>query len=415
MRVAHLLRKCDPREWGGTETAVKRLLDGMAPAGVEPVIFCPSIRGRDEETPFSAVGYAVKHYRAVVPVWGISEAQRRQLVAVGGNLFSLDLLWKLLSEPSLALIHTHVLNRLGAIGLAAARVRRLPLVVTIHGGVLDLPREVKARLAAPLRGGIEWGKAMGFLLRSRRLLERADAILTCNRREAELLRERYPRQRIEAHPHSVPVGLYREPHAETALSAFPMLRGRPVILVAGRIDPVKNQLWVVEQWPAVLERHPEAILVLAGPCTDEAYGKQVKKEIRNLGLEERVLLTGGLPAEEGRLIGLFQCARAVVVPSVSETFGLVILEAWAAETAVLSTRTSGAMEMIRDGINGRLFDPREPAGFHAAVDEILRDASRRTALAREGHDLARTDYDAAAAAARVRRLYETVISRSRAP
>jgi glycosyltransferase involved in cell wall biosynthesis len=290
-----------------------------------------------------------------------------------------------------------------------ARLRGLPLVATVHGGVLDLPESVKEKLVKPLEGGLEWGKIFGLLFGSRRLLEQADAIITCNSREAALLQSRYPRQRIEVHPHSVPVEHYRASQTVSVLREFPVLQNKALVLIAGRMDPVKNQLWVVEQWPAVLTRHPQAMLVLAGACTDQTYGKALKKEIRNLGLEDHVLMTGGLPPGDARLIGLFQEAAVVVVPSLSETFGLVILEAWAAGTAVISTRTSGAASLIREGENGWFFEEGSPESFHAALAVALDHPEICAQFAKAGHELVRADYNAARVAERTGNLYRELV------
>ena len=156
--------------------------------------------------------------------------------------------------------------------MLVAKLRKLPLVATIHGGVLDLPTQVANQLAAPLKGGFEWGKALGLLVRSRYVLQQADAVLTCNPKEAELLRAKYPQQRVIVQPHSVPAADYAVDHRANALDAFPSIENRDVILSVARIDPTKNQSWLVEQLPDIVSRHPNALLVLAGPVTEFTYG-----------------------------------------------------------------------------------------------------------------------------------------------
>src|SRR5258708_37907952 len=145
--------------------------------------------------------------------------------------------------------------------------------------------------------------------------------------------------------------LYRKNCRRRAQEAFPQICDREMLLCVGRIDAVKNPRWLVEQSPEIFQRHPNALLVLAGACTDEIYGESLRARIRELGLENRVLLTGGLPPGDARLIGLFQEARVVLLPSVSETFGLVILEAWAAGTAVIASPPSRATGFIPEGQN----------------------------------------------------------------
>ncbi|MDO8539909.1 MAG: glycosyltransferase family 4 protein [Opitutaceae bacterium] len=410
MRVAHLLRKYNPAEWGGTETVIHQMFEGLRREGVDSVVYCPALSrtarqsaGRD---PLAEAGCIVQRFDACVPIWGISPEQRRQMIAVGGNLMSFDLIRTLWTAPRLTLIHSHALGRVGGIGMTIARRRRIPFVVTVHGGVYDLPEGLRQALNTPARHGVEWGKLFGMLLRARHVLAEADAIFTCNRREAELLQQRLPDRRVIVQPHAVRAALYEPDHRATARAAFPQLRERDVLLAVGRVDPVKNQGFLVEQMPEIVRRHPRALLVLAGPCTDEAYGPMLDRRIADLGLQEHVLLTGKIPPSDPRLIGLMQSARVALLPSVSETFGLVILEAWAAGTPAVSSRTSGATALIEPGRTGWLFDLHQPAGFHAAVDVVLTQPEvcrRVTAAARER---VIADYDTRVLAARIRKTYQ---------
>ena len=141
MKVLHVLRKCDPAEWGGTETALHRLFSGLRDRAVESVVYCPQLEKNLPKDPMVEAGFSVRRFRAFVPVFGLSEVRRRQLVAVGGNLMSFDLISALRREPKASVIHAHALGRLGGIALTIAKERQLPCVVTIHGGVLDLPEK----------------------------------------------------------------------------------------------------------------------------------------------------------------------------------------------------------------------------------------------------------------------------------
>ena len=406
MRVIHRLRKYDVAEWGGTETAVQRLFEGLHRHDVTSLMYCPRVNGVSAAEPRSENGSAIKRFKACVPIWGISRQQRQQLVAVGGNLMSFDLMPALWRERDIALIHAHTLGRLGSIACAVARARRLPFVVTIHGGLFDLPEPMRNGFQKPKLGGCDWGKLFGMLLRSRQLLSYADAILTCNPREAALITEHYPNKRVQVQPHGIPTALYERDSRAAAYEFFPELSGRRVLLCVGRIDPVKNQGWLIEQAREILRNHPGALLVLAGACTDQAYGEQLRQQIRQSGLEKDVLLTGALPPADPRLIGLFQIAETLILPSISETFGLVLLEAWAAGTAVISSRTSGASALIRHGENGWLFDLQNPASFHEALDLTLENRDLRARLAAAGHKLTAGEYDVNVIAGRVKQLYQ---------
>jgi glycosyltransferase involved in cell wall biosynthesis len=413
LRAVHLLRKLDPAEWSGTEVAIQRLFVGLRAHGVSPVAYSPRIEGCSTQDPLSGSGFEVRRFSAFVPVLGMSRQRKRQLIAVGGNLMSFDLIPALWSERGMGVIHTHTLGRLGGIALTLAKQRRAPFVVTIHGGVLDLPLRIKKSFEAPEDRGWEWGKLFGLLFQSHRLFRDADAILTCNQQEATLLRQQLPHKRILVHPHGVPLDDFKPDWRPAALSAFPYIQDRQVLLSLGRIDPVKNQSWFVEQAPAIFQKHKRALVVLAGPCTDLPYEAALRSQIGRLGLEQRVFLTGGLPPNDPRLIGLLQSATALVLPSISETFGLVILEAWAAGTMVLSANASGPAALIRDGENGWLFDLENPATFHEALDWTITHPELTAQMVARGVELTR-EYSVHSLAGRMKVLYEHLIEEKNA-
>jgi glycosyltransferase involved in cell wall biosynthesis len=384
------------------------LLQGLQAQGVTPVVYCPQLEVPSTHDPLVSAGCQVQRFNAFVPILGLSAERKRELISVGGNLMSFDLISSLWRDGEASVIHSHTLGRIGGIALTVAKKKKVPFVVTIHGGALDLPSEVKKDFNAPLKGW-EWGKLFGLLFQSRRLFQDADAVITCNGNEAALLREKYPEKRILVQPHGVPLECYQEDQRAASLAAFPQLQGKQILLNVGRIDPIKNQLWLVEQAPTIFQKHPRAVLVLAGACTHEAYGHQIRKRVEELGLVERVLFTGGLPPNDPRLIGLFQQADVLVLTSVSETFGLVILEAWATGTMVLSSRTSGAASLVRDGHNGWLFDLPQPETFHRALDQALAKSEPAKRLLRQGADEVNRKYNVAVLADRMKTLYEQLI------
>lgn len=412
IQASHILRKYQPSDWGGTETAVLRLIQGLKEHGVESTVHAPKHSDIIQSDPMLEGARSVKRFNAFLPVIGISRANREQLISWGGNLFSFELLKSLMKEKC-DVIHAHAVNRLAGIGMMVARKRKLPFIATIHGGVLDLSSNTSVQLTSPLKGGIEWGKALGWMVQSRRVLEKADAICTCNLREAELIQKKYPQQRVFVQPHSVPAAHYMKDRRDAALCAFPMIANRDVLLSVARIDPVKNQTWLVRELPQMIREHPQLLLVLAGSVTCQKMNASLKRMIVENDLQNHVLLTGGLNPGSDELIGLVQTARALVLPSTSETFGIVILEAWAAGTPVISSRTSGAASLINHGENGMLFDLDQPDGFHQALHTVMNDDAAGNKLVKSGRSLVLSTYDVAAVASSVKNLYDGLIEEKR--
>jgi glycosyltransferase involved in cell wall biosynthesis len=144
------------------------------------------------------------------------------------------------------------------------------------------------------------------------------------------------------------------------------------------------------------------------------YGRSIEQRIARSGLGDRVVRTGGLPSGDPRLTGLLQLARALVLPSTSETFGIVILEAWAAGTPVVSSRTSGAMTLIEDGKSGLLFELGRPATFHSAIAGVLDQPSLALSLSEQGRTRAAAQFDTEVCARRMRLLYEELVEEKHA-
>lgn len=151
MHIAHILRKYEPAQWGGTETAVLRLIQGLQTHSISSAVHAPKISALDSSDPIRDIGAQVSRYHAFAPVLGISASQRAELTSWGGNLFSFDLFAQLLQSKA-DVIHSHALNRIAGIGLRVARWKKIPHVVTLHGGALDIPSEVSEKThRAPAR------------------------------------------------------------------------------------------------------------------------------------------------------------------------------------------------------------------------------------------------------------------------
>src|SRR5260221_8955630 len=78
MRAVHVLRKCDPAEWGGTETAIQRLFQGLREHGVDSVVYCPQLRNGRASDPLAEAGCTVKRFSAFLPILGLPRRRRHQ-------------------------------------------------------------------------------------------------------------------------------------------------------------------------------------------------------------------------------------------------------------------------------------------------------------------------------------------------
>jgi glycosyltransferase involved in cell wall biosynthesis len=122
-----------------------------------------------------------------------------------------------------------------------------------------------------------------------------------------------------------------------------------------------------------------ADLVIAG--TGAAL-EGLRHRAGELGVADRVHFIGRLDREE--VAGAMAGAQLFVMPSRLEPFGIVILEAWRAGTAVISTSRGGPSELVHDGRDGVLVDPFDRRAFTAALERLLGDDGLRRSVAEAG-------------------------------
>lgn len=130
-----------------------------------------------------------------------------------------------------------------------------------------------------------------------------------------------------------------------------------VVGIVGQLTPRKGQLELVRAFAAALPRMPEAVLLIVGAPIfndDDKYLDKVKRLIEELGIANRVVLTGA----RNDVPELMQALDLLVVNSKHEPFGGVVLEAMACGTPLLATAVDGIPEMVQHTVTGWLVPPR---------------------------------------------------------
>ena len=137
-----------------------------------------------------------------------------------------------------------------------------------------------------------------------------------------------------------------------------------LIVYAGRLTWNKGVEVLLKAFRIVVKISPELKLKLLGGTSSEVETYQ--KMASELGLQDKTTFLGSQPKET--VLEEFSKARYVVVPSLSEGFGFVVIEAFSVRTPVIGSNTGGIKEIIRNGIDGLLFEP----GNHSALAKAMR-------------------------------------------
>jgi glycosyltransferase involved in cell wall biosynthesis len=159
--------------------------------------------------------------------------------------------------------------------------------------------------------------------------------------------------------------------------------GGATILYVGRFAPEKGVDVLVRAF-AQLEV-PDARLRLVGAGPERERIEALAKE---LGVTARIDFVGSI-ADRGVLREEYGRATLFALPSRTEGLGCVLLEAMAAGTPIVATRTGGIPDLVTDGENGLLATPEDPAALAAALERMLRDAALRRRCAERGLEVVR--------------------------
>ncbi|HRU04143.1 MAG TPA: glycosyltransferase family 4 protein [Candidatus Brocadiia bacterium] len=407
MKIIHVPRRFTRSEWGGTETVILETCKWLRKLGHEVEILCPNALAASDEEEME--GVRVRRAPYFYPYLGLSREARRMLDLKGGNLFSFSLMRRLKKMAGVDVIHAHTGKRLGGICRHVARKKRIPYVLSLHGGALDVPAAEAATWTEPARGAWEWGKALGWWVGSRRVMDDAAAVICVGKREQEIVAARLPGHRVVYQPNGVDAARFAQGDGQRfrALRAIP--REAKLVLTVGRIDPQKNQRLALAILAEVMKTEPDARLALVGHVTNPAYRDEVAAEMRQRGLDGRVTLIEGLDGASQELVDAYHAADVFLLPSAHEPFGIVILEAWAAGRPVVATRVGGVPWFVADGKDGLLFESNDAAAGAAAVARMLKDKPLAARLASAGQRKAREEYGWEGIARRLAGLYEEVI------
>lgn len=235
-------------------------------------------------------------------------------------------------------------------------------------------------------------------------LDSYDVIVVSAARYADSLAALGPKGRVlRLYPYVDPHDYSRPNRREVAAVAerYGITPGDEVALLVGRMDPIKGQDVAIHALGTLARAHPTLKLVLVGNGSfsgsraglglskSGTWRNHLEETARRAGLEGRVVFTGHLPQPE--LDAMYERCRFTLLPSIREGFGLVAVESWLHGKPAIVSERAGIAELVRDGTNALLFDPKDPRALARKMRRLLNDRSGafRARLAREGRATAR--------------------------
>ncbi|MFC5722594.1 D-inositol-3-phosphate glycosyltransferase [Streptomyces gamaensis] len=387
---------------GGMNVYIVELAKRLAGIGVEVEVFTRATAGGLPPTVELAPGVLVRHIDAG-PYEGLAKEELpAQLCAFTHGVMQA---WAGHRPGHYDLVHSHYWLS-GHVGWLAAERWGVPLVHAMH-------TMAKVKNAALAEG--DTPEPAARVIGETQIVRAADRLIANTAGEAEELIRHYdadPGKVAVVHP-GVNLDRFRPTGPDVAASraAARARLGLPadalIPLFAGRIQPLKAPDVLLRAVAVLLDARPElrsriVVPVVGGPSgSGLAKPEGLQKLAARLGIADVVRFRP--PVGQEQLADWYRAASVLVMPSYSESFGLVAVEAEASGTPVIAAAVGGLPVAVRDGVSGLLVAGHDPADYARALGRFADDAglADRMGAAAAGHARSFGWDEAAAATAEV--------------
>lgn len=351
MRILHLIPSYSPAILANGVIGPMHVLNKeLAGKGVEVTVYTTNLDGNKTlDVPLSQEvildNVKVTYFPITYKPWCYSAALHGSLIH---NLKKFDL------------IHiSSVFLSVSTLGGYYAKKFNKPYIISPHGSLMQKPLQHH-----------HLKKKIYLNLIEKRNLSGASALhFTGEKEKEEYLAAGLPFKKVLTLPYSfdtegfikdeIPPGIFRE--------KFQIGRNKKIILFLGRISWKKGLDTLIPAFAQVLEKEPEAILVIAGP-DDEGYARKIKFQISNLKLDGKVIFPGTLLGDDR--LAAYQEADVFVLPSYSENFGMAVAEAMYLKLPVVVTDRVGIADEVQHSEAGLVVE-KEPNQVTNAILNIL--------------------------------------------
>jgi phosphatidylinositol alpha-1,6-mannosyltransferase len=322
---------------------------------------------------FGGHGGIARYNQALIRAMGNSELVRQIVVLPrNGNVEGRPLPAKITQLPSVA-SRTGYATRSAWTGLAGGP---LDLVFCGHLYMCPLAVGVASALRVPLwlqLHGVEAWQRPSLLVR--RAAESSTLVTAVSRYTRRRMFDwaNIDPARVKVLPNTVDSRFIPGPKPDHLIARHG-LAGRKVLLTVSRLaagERYKGHDRVILALPNVLQRHPDAIYVIAGDGDDRGRLQEMAK---TSNVAHAVRFIGRVADRD--LPDYFRLADVFVMPSTGEGFGIVYLEAAASGIPVIAGDGDGSPDALADGVLGTLIDPNNPDQLIGAIIAILDRPSR---------------------------------------
>lgn len=295
--------------------------------------------------------------------------------------------------------------------------RERAVVVHTHLFTADTYGRLSARLAgvpavfSTVHNIVNPWKGSGRKLIDRLFARLSTAVVGCSEEVTQTLatRDKIPASKLVSIPNGIDLQKFSSFSGAGVRSEFGLPEDRPLIGVVGRLHEQKahgDLFRALAELPQVRDKQLNCLVIGTGDLQEA-----LKQQVKALGLEECVIFTG-MRTDVPRLVAAMD---VFVMSSHWEGLPIALLEAMASSKAVLCTRVGGIPDVVIDGENGLLVEPRDVPQFAKRLDDLLQAPALRTRLGQRARETVIARFDVSRTAAAYNRLHQQALGLSSEP
>jgi glycosyltransferase involved in cell wall biosynthesis len=170
----------------------------------------------------------------------------------------------------------------------------------------------------------------------------------------------------------------------------------------GRLDPVKGPQFFVEAARLCLGKKPSLKFILVG---EGSLRKELEEEVRSWGLKDKIVFAGW----RENIADIMSILDALVVPSLNEAVGIVLIEAQSLGIPVIASNVGGIPETMQDNLTGILVKPADPENLARAITGLIGDPGKLRSMSEAAKNWARDRFMAEKMVERISAIYQEVL------
>src|ERR1700691_2871784 len=374
MRILKISDVFFPRV-NGVSTSIETFRRDLVGLGHEVVLVAPAYSA-DSADPREALNPSVRR----VPSRAVPRDPEDRIMSFGGLRRALAELAQNESSarPKFDVVHIHTPFLAHYAGLKFARNQDTPVVATYHTLFEEYLHHYVPLLPRAITGAV----ARRF---SRSQCNHMDAVIAPSQAMKAALLDYGIDTHIEVLPTGLPAERFQAGDGAAFRRRHNLAAEQPLLLFVGRAAHEKNIGFLIEMMIELRAMRPDALLLIAGEGPADG---SLRAQAARLGLKDRVRFLGYFD-RGGELQDCYSAADVFVFSSLTETQGLVLLEAMAQGVPVVAIPRMGTIDILGPG-QGCRHAPHNLKGFAQVVRDVLADRGALRALGVEAREYART-------------------------